>query len=113
MSQKSELRTQDSRLLPPMPPIYLHPHAGGFDLWLKVVPNASRSRMMGVLGDRLKVAVASPAEAGKANAAVCKLLAATLGIAPAQVTITAGHAQPRKTATITGLPFSAALSHLP
>ena len=34
---------------------------------VKVVPGASRTKVVGVLGDRLKVAVAAPPEGGKAG----------------------------------------------
>lgn len=41
-----------------------------------VVPNASRSEVVGALGDAIKVRVAVPAEKGKANEAVLRLLSA-------------------------------------
>lgn len=68
----------------------------GVRLTVKVVPGASRDRLVGVLGRALKLAVAAPPEAGKANTAVCKLLAQSLGVRVADVTIVSGHAQPLK-----------------
>lgn len=53
--------------------------ADGLVLRLKVVPGASRDGVAGVQGDRLKVRVAAPPEAGKANSAVLALLARALG----------------------------------
>jgi len=70
---------------------------------LKVVPGASRSRIVGALGDRLKVQVAAPPEGGKANKAVIDLLAETLGVAVRDVTITTGHSQAMKTARVRGV----------
>jgi uncharacterized protein len=67
-----------------------------------VVPGARSSRLAGALGDRLKVRVAAPPQDGRANREVCELLAAALGLRPAAVTITAGHASPEKTARVTG-----------
>jgi uncharacterized protein len=67
---------------------------------LKVVPGASRSRIVGVLGDRLKVAVAAPPERGAANDEVCRVLAARLGLKPSEVRIVAGHTSPLKTASV-------------
>ncbi len=67
---------------------------------LKVVPGASRSRVVGVLGDRLKVAVASPPERGAANDEVCRVLAKRLGLKPADVRIVAGLSNPLKTASV-------------
>ena len=43
---------------------------------VKVVPGASRAGIAGVLGDRLKVRVSAPAEGGRANKAVCAVIAA-------------------------------------
>jgi hypothetical protein len=58
------------------------------------VPGASRSGIVGVLGDRLKVRVAAPAEAGKANRAVVELLKGGLGAS--DVEIVSGSSSPEK-----------------
>ncbi|MEX0774412.1 MAG: DUF167 domain-containing protein [Phycisphaeraceae bacterium] len=82
---------------------------GGVSMRLKVVPGASRSRIVGVLGDRLKVAVAAPPEGGKANEAVCELLAQALGVPRRDVAITEGPSRAQKTASITAIsPIDAA-----
>lgn len=86
--------------------------AGGVTLRVKVVPGASRSRVAGVLGDRLKVTVAAPPEAGKANAALCDLLARTFSVPRNHVTVTAGTTQPRKTVEVAGLSLCAAAEAL-
>lgn len=75
----------------------------GVSLRIKVVPGASRSRVVGMLGDRLKLTVSAAPEAGKANIAVCKLLADVLGVPARDVTVTAGHTQPTKTITVIGI----------
>ena len=67
---------------------------------VKVVPGSSRDRIMGELGDALKVAVAAPPEKGAANKAVCSLIARVLGIRAQSVTVDAGHSSPRKTVRI-------------
>jgi len=72
-------------------------------LSLKVVPGASRDGIAGWLEDSLKVRVTAPAESGRANIAVKKLLAATLGVAAADIEIVAGSASPRKVIEISGL----------
>ncbi len=74
----------------------------GVLIFIKVVPGSSRDRVMGLLGDRLKVAVAAAPEGGKANDAVCKLLAGVLGISPRQVRVIAGHTSPIKTIEVQG-----------
>jgi uncharacterized protein YggU (UPF0235/DUF167 family) len=47
---------------------------------LRVTPSASRDAVMGWRGDVLRLRVAAPAQRGKANDAVLRLLAAALGI---------------------------------
>ncbi len=69
---------------------------GGVVIQVKVVPGASRSRIIGWLGDHLKVAVAAPPEGGKANKAVCHLLADALGVKTQDVQVVAGPGSPRK-----------------
>jgi len=84
----------------------------GVALHVKVVPGASRSKLAGVLGDRLKVQVAAPPEAGKANAAACELIATVLGVGKRDVTVVAGRTQPRKTLRVTGLDAAAVADRL-
>jgi len=47
---------------------------------VKAVPGAARDEIAGLLGERLKVRVAAPPEDGKANEAICRVLAAALGL---------------------------------
>jgi len=84
-------------------PLSNDPAAGGVRLALKVVPGASRDRIVGVLGDALKIAVSKPPADGAANKAVIQLLAAQLGLPAASITITRGHSNPRKEVLVTGI----------
>lgn len=88
------------------------PGGGGCVLRVKVVPGSSRSRVAGMLGDRLKVSVSAPPEGGKANAAVCALVAEALGVAVRGVVVSEGHSQPRKTLTVAGLTVEQAAQRL-
>lgn len=72
-------------------------------LRIKAVPGASRDALAGPLGDRLKIRITAPPEAGKANKAICKLLARTLDLKPAAVTIETGATTAEKTLRIVGL----------
>jgi uncharacterized protein (TIGR00251 family) len=72
-------------------------------LHVKVVPGSRKDAIVGALGDRLKVKVAAAPEEGKANAAVCGLIAARLGLKPRDVTVVVGHASAEKTLRIDGL----------
>ena len=64
---------------------------------VKVVPGASHEEIVGPLGDRLKVRVSAPPEGGRANKAVCTLIARALGVKPKQVSIDAGRSSSEKT----------------
>ncbi|HEV8249922.1 MAG TPA: DUF167 domain-containing protein [Gaiellaceae bacterium] len=71
-------------------------------LRLHVVPGARRTGVVGRHGDGWKVRVTAAPERGKANDAVVRLVAATLGLPRAAVTIVSGHGTRDKTVEITG-----------
>jgi len=77
--------------------------AGGAVIAVKVVPGASRDRVVGVLGDCLKIATAAPPEKGKANDAVARILAESLGVDRRAVRLVAGATAARKEFAIDGL----------
>jgi uncharacterized protein (TIGR00251 family) len=70
---------------------------------LKVVPGSRRDQIVGALGDRLKIKVSAPPEDGRANEAVCALLAEALGVSASDVEIVAGHTRPEKTVRVAGV----------
>lgn len=59
-------------------------------LRVKAVPGAKRNEIAGVLGDRLKVRVSAPPEGGKANAAICEVIAQAVGIKVSGVSVERG-----------------------
>ena len=63
---------------------------------VKVVPGASRDEISGWLGSSLKVRVRAPAEGGKANTAVTKVMASGLGVPRQAVRIVSGTTAARK-----------------
>lgn len=69
---------------------------------VKAVPGARSDVIVGALGDRLKVRVAAPPEGGRANEAIARLLADSLGLASRAVSIVAGHASAEKQVRIVG-----------
>jgi len=70
---------------------------------IKAVPGAKRDEVVGRLGDRLKVRVSAAPEDGKANRAICELLARELGVKAAAVTVERGGASPEKTVRVEGV----------
>ena len=70
---------------------------------LRVVPSSSRDCIAGWLGEILKVRVRAPAERGKANAAVEKVIANALGVPRERVLIVTGKTSARKVIEINGL----------
>ena len=70
---------------------------------VKVVPNASRSRIAGPHGDGVKIQVTAPPERGRANEAVCAVLAEALGIPARHVIVVRGETSPAKTLRVEGL----------
>ncbi len=79
--------------------------ADGDDLLLRVkaVPGASRSKVVGLLGDRLKIAVSAPAEGGKANKMIVETLARALGLAKGRVEMIRGQGAALKTLRLVGM----------
>jgi uncharacterized protein (TIGR00251 family) len=75
-----------------------------FRLQLKVVPKASADRIVGWMGERLKIQVRAAPERGRANRAVVELLAEALGLPRSSIRITAGETSPQKTVQIQGDP---------
>jgi len=76
---------------------------GGVRFAIKVVPGSSRDRVMGLLGDALKVAVSKPASAGQANEAVIETLAKFFGVKSKSVTIVRGQTSALKVVEIVGI----------
>lgn len=80
---------------------------------VKAVPGAKRDEVVGRLGERLKVRVSQPPEGGKANRAICELLAEELGVRPSAVTIVRGQSSAEKTVRVEGVSAAAVLARWP
>lgn len=93
-------------------PVRIESHPQGAVIHVKVVPGASRDKIVGELGDALKVAVSKPPQGGAANDAVIKLLAKQLGIPKANIRIVRGQASPRKEIQIIGLTINLIVQRL-
>ena len=81
----------------------IEPIEFGVLIRIKAVPGAKREQIAGLLGDRLKVKVSAPPEAGKANKAICAIIAKQLGLKPGAVEVVKGKSNPEKTIRIAGI----------
>jgi uncharacterized protein (TIGR00251 family) len=70
---------------------------------LRVAPGAARGELVGRHGESWKVRVAAPPEGGRANEAVVRLLAETLGMPRHAVTLVSGHRARDKIVELAGL----------
>lgn len=77
---------------------------GGAVIAVKVVPGSSRDRIVGILGDALKITTSTAPEKGKANAAVAKMLSCALNVDLRDVELICDTSNPRKEFLIAGLP---------
>jgi uncharacterized protein (TIGR00251 family) len=86
--------------------------AGEIRIAVKAVPGSRKDQIVGLLGDRLKVKVAAAPEDGKANAAICGLLASSLGVRVRDVILVSGHASAEKVISVSGVSCDQARSLL-
>lgn len=70
---------------------------GGATIHVQAQPGARRTEVVGVLGDCVKVRLASPPVDGKANACLVEFLAWRLGVKKGQISIARGLSSRRKT----------------
>jgi uncharacterized protein (TIGR00251 family) len=78
-------------------------------LTVYVNPGAGRDAIDGPWEGGMKVSVSAPPEKGKANKAVRKLIAKSLGIAPSRVEVVSGETARKKRVAITGVSKEAVL----
>ncbi|MGD1030651.1 MAG: DUF167 domain-containing protein [Opitutaceae bacterium] len=81
-------------------------------LQVKVTPNASADRVGPWKGDELQMRVRAPAVDGRANEALCELLAAHLGLHSRAVTVFRGGTSRHKLVDIQGLDLPSARARL-
>lgn len=71
-------------------------------LAVHVAPKSGRDEVTGWSGAELSVRVTAPPEGGKANASVCRLIAARLGVPKSAVTVVRGESSRHKSLEIAG-----------
>ena len=72
-------------------------------LRLRVAPGATRAGVVGRHGEAWKVRVTAPAEGGRANDAVVRLLAETFAVPRTSVTLVSGHSTRDKIVDVAGV----------
>ncbi len=70
---------------------------------VRVVPNASRSQIVGEHDGQLRVRIAAPPVDGAANEALTRCLARAFKVAHRNVEITSGHASKNKAVRVRGV----------
>lgn len=95
-----------------MMPTWLHPRADGVAIEVRVTPKSSRESIGPERDGRLVVKVSAPPEDGKANAAVCKLVAKRLGVAKSRVVVDSGDTSRSKRLIATGISIDEAEQRL-
>jgi uncharacterized protein len=73
------------------------------DIRVRLTPRGGRDAISGVHDGVLAVRVRAAPVDGKANAALCRLLAKAVGVPPSRVRIVRGHAAREKLVRIDGL----------
>ena len=77
--------------------------AGGVRFAVRVQPRATRSEVVGALGEALKVRLAAPPVDGAANEALIELLASVLGVSKRDVRIARGSSSRSKVVDVDGI----------
>lgn len=88
---------------------WIKAHAKGALLSLHIQPGASRSEIVGLHGERLKVKIKAPPVDGAANLALIEFFADFLGIAKSRVSLIQGESSRQKTLLVE-LPLESIIS---
>jgi uncharacterized protein len=80
------------------------PRDGGVVVHVVAHPGSKRDAILGERACALRIAVTAPAEKGKANVAIQKVLAEAIDCSRSQITLLAGETARRKKFLIEGIP---------
>ena len=80
---------------------------GRVTLTLHIQPGAKRTEFAGLHGDALKIRLAAPPVDGKANEALLRFVADTLGLPKSAVSLKSGQTSRRKVVEISGVAIPA------
>jgi len=80
---------------------------------IRVIPNASRTQVVGWLEDSLKIKVQAPPEGGRANVAIIKCLSKVLDVPARTIEILKGETSPNKLVCIQNFSLEELLKRFP
>jgi uncharacterized protein len=81
----------------------IKPIAGGIEIDILASPGASVSKVRGIHGGALKVAVRATPEKGKANAEIGEVLAEFFGVSKKSVAVVSGETSRNKRVRVAGI----------
>jgi uncharacterized protein len=82
------------------------------DLSVRLQPRARRDEIVGERGGAVVIRVTAPPVDGKANDALCRLIAKAAGVPPSRVSVVRGHTARDKVVRVEGLETDALLAAL-
>ena len=77
------------------------------ELRIRLQPRARRNEIVGERAGAVLIRVTAPPVDGKANDALCRLVAKKVGVAPSRVTVLKGHTARDKTLDVDGVDIAA------
>jgi len=101
--QESRPMSPLNEKLPPYHVPVMTPGSGGTYIDVQVVPKARRPGVLGIHGDRLKIAVTETAERGRANEATVEVVADLLNLKHGDVSLVAGTRSRQKRLFVRGM----------
>jgi uncharacterized protein (TIGR00251 family) len=84
-------------------PAWIGPAGDAVQLSIRLTPRAARDEVGGGRAETLRVRVSASATEGRANEALCRLLAKRLGVARSQVELVGGRRSRQKLVRVTGI----------
>jgi uncharacterized protein len=87
----------------------IHARDGSVRFAVRVQPRASRSEIVGVHGDAMKIRLSAPPVDGAANEALVELIAGALGVGRRAVRIVSGESSRSKVVEVEGVTAAAVL----
>ena len=93
----------ETEMTNPAPLPFTLDRQGAVLLTVQIVPRASKSEVVGIHGDALKIRIQAPPVDGKANLALREFVAEKLGVAMSAVSLVSGETSRRKVLKIVGV----------